>query len=114
MQLALWAIEARQVGQAPEDGRQGPGKAHAHNLVHGEVAPKLDELPQGLILERLQLVFLAIDGGEEVLGEHFALLDGSLSIRRDASTILLVDVRDGGAVTDGPDVRMALNSQVLV
>src|SRR5919107_5461160 len=66
---ALRAAQPHQVGHAPENGGEHPRKPYAHNLVDGEVAPELHELPERLVLELFE-VGLAVDGLYHVSGRH--------------------------------------------
>src|SRR5215210_2585463 len=108
--LALRAVEPHEVGHAPEDGGDHPGKLDAHHLVDGEVAPELYELSEGFVLELFEVV-LAVYGPDDVLGRHVAFLYGSLGGRRDDPAIFQAHVLDGGAVPYGPDVALAVNPQ---
>src|SRR5215213_3676103 len=106
--LALGAVKAHQVGQAPENGRDHAREPYAHDLIDGEVAPELDELPQWLVLE-LSEIPLPVDGLEHVAGGQMALLDRGLGGRRHYTAVVPAHVMYGGAVTYGPDVVVVLD-----
>jgi hypothetical protein len=92
-----------------------PREPHAHHLIDSEVAPELDELPDGPVFEPLHAVLPAVDSGQDVAGDHVALLDRGLRGRRDDLAVLLcADVLDGCAVSYRPDVIVTLDAQVLV
>src|SRR5215203_860214 len=110
---ALRAAQPHEVGHAPENGGDHPRKPDAHNLVDGEVAPELDELPDRLVLELFE-VGLAVEGLDHVSGRQVALLDGGLGGGRHDLTLFLTHVLYGGAVSYGPDVVVALDPERLV
>src|SRR5688572_23778479 len=110
--LALRAVQADEVGQPPENGRDNPGEPYAHHLVDGEVASQLDELTERLVLELSQIT-LTIDGLQHVTGDQVSLLDRGLRGRRNERA-LLVDVLHGRTVPEGPDVAVALHPQCKV
>src|SRR5215210_4111512 len=99
---ALRALQLVEVGHAPEQGRYLPAELDAHDLVDGELAAQLHELPERLVAEGLGL--LAVYGGEDVLGGGFALLHGGLGVRGHR---LAVRVHRGRAVADPPHVVVA-------
>src|SRR5215203_4513352 len=107
---ALRAFEPHEVGHAPENGGEHPRKPDAHNLVDGEVAPELHELPERFVLELLE-VGLSVDGLDHVSGRHVAFLNGGLGGGRNDLALFLAYVLDGGAVSYGPDVALSINPE---
>src|SRR5215210_500679 len=99
---ALRALQLVEVGHAPEQGRYLPAELDAHDLVDGELAAQLHELPERLVAEGLGL--LAVYSGKDVFGDGFALLHGGLGIRGHR---LAVRVHRGRAVADPPHVVVA-------
>src|SRR5918994_3293338 len=107
----LGALQLEEVCRPPEEGGREASELHAHDVVHRELAPQLDQLAHGLVLERLQLLLSPVDDGEDVLCQRLALLDRRLGVGRDRLAVL---VHVGRAVADGPDVLRAGYAHVLV
>src|SRR3712207_171601 len=106
---ALGTLQLVEVGNAPEHGGHEAAELYPENLVDGELAPHLDELPQGLVLEGLE--FSAVYGGQDVLRDGPSLLGGRLRVGRHRPSVL-VDV--GRAVADPPHVIVARDAHVGV
>src|ERR687893_543761 len=106
---ALRALELVQVRGPPEQGGYEAAELDVHHLVDSEVAPYLDELADGLVVEGPHLP--AVYGREDVPRDDLAFLDGGLGVRRHRSTVLL-DRR--GAVADAPDVLLPVGEDHAV
>src|SRR5919112_4661133 len=101
---ALRALQLVKVGHAPDKGRYLPAEFDAHDLVDGELAAQLDELPERLVPEGLGL--LTVYGGEDVFSYGFALLHGGLGVRGYGRVEF---VHGGRAVAYPPHVFVALD-----
>ena len=105
------ALELGQVDRPPEKSGQETGKANAHDLVDSKLAAQLHELPQGPVLELLQLIGPPVYGGEDVPSQNMAFLNRRLCGGRDE---LSFPVGNRRAITDGPHARAVRHPQVAV
>src|ERR671916_3329176 len=79
----LGALQLEEVSRPPEEGGRKSPELHAHDVVNRELAPQLNQLAHGLVLERLQLILSPVDNGEDVLFQRLALLNRRLGVGRD-------------------------------
>src|SRR5215218_4412342 len=106
----LGALQLGEVDSPPEQGCRKSREAHAHDLVDGEAASQLHELPKGPVFELLEPVVL-VDGGEDVSGRDTPLLNRRLGSGWGQT---LASLGNGRGIAYGPHPGAVRHPQVFV